>query len=175
MTIEGAGRIDNIGIFRLRAMEMLNLKVQGYTNAKIGERFGVGVDTVRRSLEYAGREGLVKEYENQLIAELIPEAIRVYKEKLTDENDPYVAKDIIDKLIKLGDRFQIAEAKQEELTLSAYLEGKQKRKDQLDESKNSDKKGSKEKYVGSASIVNNSGAIEAGKTPDGENVGESGV
>ena len=146
MTVLGNVTIRNEGIYRLRAMEMLQMKVRGMGDVAIGKEFGVSDQTVQRSLAYAAREGLVKQYENQLISDLIPEAIRVYKAKLTEENDPYVAKDIIDNLIKLGDRFQLQEAKQEEMTLSAYLDSKQQGK------KSDGEKSVKAKYS-SASVI----------------------
>ena len=53
---------------------------------------------------------------------------------------------IIDKLIKLGDRFQLQETKQEEMTLSAYLDSKQQGK------KSDGEKSVKAKYS-SASVI----------------------
>jgi hypothetical protein len=108
-------------IYRVRAMEMISMRIQGQTVAQIATHFNCHKDTVLRSLAYAEREGLVRQYENDIVQNLVPEASQVYMAKLLEGNE-YVAKDVIDKVFKLGERFAVKEAKQEEQTLAAYLD-----------------------------------------------------
>lgn len=103
---------------------MLERRVANRSIKEIAEEFRCHVNTVYKGLNYAIREGLTREYENQLIGRLVPEALRVYEEKLKNENDVFVAKDVIDKMVKLGDRFTQKESHQEELSLKAYVERK---------------------------------------------------
>jgi len=106
-------------------MEMLKLRVGGKSYAEIAARFEVSKDTVKRSLDWAFRQGLVKNFENKIISELVPKAIAVYSKQL-DEGDAKVASDIIGRLMELGDRFESREQAQEEITLKGYLESKRK-------------------------------------------------
>lgn len=111
-------------IYRTRAMQMFELRVAGKKNIEIAEIFKCDSITVTRHLAYAEREGLTRQYENDLVS-LAALAIKVYRDKLTgDDPDPFVAKDVIDKLVKLGDRFAARESQTQEQTLRAYIEHK---------------------------------------------------
>jgi hypothetical protein len=115
-------RTHNTDIYRIRAMKMLELRIAGMNDKEVAEKMDCSVNTVANHLQWAQRQGLTRKYENELIS-LASLAIDVYRKKLTgDEPDPYVAKDVIDKLIKLGDRFDIKESQQQELSLKAYIE-----------------------------------------------------
>jgi hypothetical protein len=115
------GRLRNPQLYEARAMQILSLKVQhGYTHKQIAAQMNISVDTVERSLTWAARQGLTKQYENAIIERLVPKAVSIYEQQL-DKGDPFVAKDIIDKLFKLGERFDRREATQEGQTLHAYL------------------------------------------------------
>lgn len=123
---------------RLRAMEMLQMRIANRSIGQIAEHFQCSVNTVSRALEWAEREGLVKQYENEIIQRLVPKAIALYEKRMEgDDADPYVAKDIIDKLIKLGDRFERRQQQQEELGVRGYIANKrlEQQKDKEHEAK----------------------------------------
>lgn len=105
---------------RLRAMKALELRIGGMSMALIGKELNCNARTVQALIDWARKEGLTDEYEVNIIQRLVPKAIKVYEAQL-DSNDPYVAKDVIDKLIKLGDRYQARTQAKEELGLAAYL------------------------------------------------------
>lgn len=113
-------------------MEMVRCRVAGMNIEAVVTQFKCSYDTVRRSLAYAAREGLMREYENQIIGDLIPAAIKVYQKKLLEEEDPYVAKHVLDIAMKLGDRFHASEMREAEAekSLSDYLDELRENEDQ---------------------------------------------
>lgn len=106
-------------LYRVRAMQILHDRILGLSYLEIQEKYNISHATVTRSLNYAEREGLTKGYENKLIG-LAAKALAIYEKQL-DEGDPYVAKDVIDKLVKMGDRFSQKETAEQELGLKAYI------------------------------------------------------
>lgn len=103
-------------------MMFLEMRLAGHTVQEISEKFKVHVDTVDKWLSWAVSNGLLKRFEDDIIIDLVPLAMKVYREKLKSEDaDPFMAKDILDKMIKLGDRLEARKQKQEELGLEAYL------------------------------------------------------
>lgn len=107
----------------MRAAEMLSLKLLGWKDADIANRFNCSEDTVARSLNYASREGMTKRYEEQVLERLVPKAIEIYSRKL-EAGDEFVAKDVIEKLFRIGDRLSKREQRAEEITLEAHLRSK---------------------------------------------------
>ncbi len=102
------------------------MRILGQTNKTIGKHFGIGPNTVDKALAYAVREGLTKKYEESILEELVPMAIKVYKKKLEADND-YAAKDVLDKLFQLGDRFDKRAAKVEEISLESELRNRREK------------------------------------------------
>lgn len=110
-------------LYKLRAMKILDMTLTGHSMEAVAKHFNIHPDTVRRSLVYARREGLTLKYEEQILQDLVPEAMRVYRDKLS-EGDAYVAKDVLDKVQKLGERFAAKEDKAEEMTLQAWRDAR---------------------------------------------------
>jgi hypothetical protein len=110
-------------MYRLRAMAMVEMRVANHTIKDIAKAFGCSPTTVMSSLDYARNEGLTKHFEQQIISRLVPEAIRVYKKRLAAD-DPKIAMDVIDKLVKLGDRFNQNQQFREEQDLKGYIHAK---------------------------------------------------
>jgi hypothetical protein len=108
---------------------MLARRVANLSIPQIAKEFNVSPRTVQYSLAYAVREGLTKAFETDIVTKLVPLALQVYKEKLENDRDPYIAKDVIDKLVKLGDRFSQREGQQEEQDLKAYIESRREQRD----------------------------------------------
>lgn len=119
-------RFEQPELRRLRAMKALELRLAGVRMNDIAAELNCSIDTVQRYVDWARREGLTDEYEARIISNLVPKAIRTY-EKLLDSDDPFVAKDVIDKLIKLGDRYQAKQTAKEEQGLAAYIAAKKDR------------------------------------------------
>lgn len=120
-------------LYRLRAMDMLRCRIKGLSRAQIAEEYNCSIDTVERSLTYARREGLVQAYENRVIGDLVPKAIQVYMEKLEEKggDEFFAAKDVMDKLFKMGDRFQTKETVKEEMGLKQYLAEKAQKESEI--------------------------------------------
>ncbi len=108
-------------VYRARAIAFLQRRIMGHSFAEIAKEFKCSEQTVIRSMQWVKKEKIVESYERSLL-NLVPEAIKVYEDKLINEKDPYVAKDLLDKLVKLGDRYgQQLEGKQNR-GLAAYLQ-----------------------------------------------------
>lgn len=123
-------------VYRIRAMEMLTMSIQGFSRAEIAEKFRCSVDTVYNCLNWAVRQGLAQQYENEIIGALAPMAIEIYKEKMKNDRDGYVAKDVLDKLVKLGERFEFREAAVEQIGLKGYIAQKNAEREQREDTKN---------------------------------------
>lgn len=119
-----AARLQDPAVYKLRAMEMLRMRILGNSLAKIGQHFNVSPYTVVASLQFAVREGIVEQYEQTILNSLVPDAINVYRAKLADSDDPdsaMLAKDVLGMLLKLGDRYQDKQTSQQEMGLKQYL------------------------------------------------------
>jgi hypothetical protein len=66
---------------------------------------------------------MVKNLETQLVHDLVPKAIEVYKAKL-EQGDVKVAQDVLSKLTGMGERYDGREAQREQATLEGYLKSK---------------------------------------------------
>lgn len=100
---------------------------------QIGNEFGCSPDSVARQLKWAAREGLIEDHEERILNDLVPEALRIYSEKMKNDNDAYLARDVLMILTKLGERVAARREHVEEMTLSAYM---RLRKEMTDESAN---------------------------------------
>lgn len=113
---------------RLRAMQMLEMRVSGKKIVDIAKHFNCSDDTVARTLDWAAREGLIQDAEEKILQGLVPAAIAVY-EKALKEGDTFVAKDILGHLAKISDRVAQRQEHVEELSLAAYLRTRRERLD----------------------------------------------
>ena len=104
---------------------MLLLYLEGKKLSEIAKIFKVSDQTVRNSLTAAVEQGYGKaleRVETDLIADLVPMALQVYKDKLSGPDpDVLVAKDVIDKMVKLGDRQSNNKQHQQKMGLEAYM------------------------------------------------------
>lgn len=58
---------------------MIALRIRGQSYKNIATEFNVSEDTVERTLNYAKRAGLVAQFEDQILEELVPAAIENFK------------------------------------------------------------------------------------------------
>ncbi len=114
------GTLHQQDLYRIRALKILEMRLAGAKMAEIAKTMNVHVNTVLASIKWASREGITQELEARFLSNLVPDAMKVYKAKLAEGNE-FVAKDVIDKMIKLGDRFQEKLDKQEDRGLQAYV------------------------------------------------------
>lgn len=116
-------------LWKTRALAMLQRRIYGTTVREIAKEFKVKEETVYESLRWVKSTKLVEAYEKSFL-ELVPDAIRVYQQKLIEDQDPYVAKDILDKVFKLGDRFSQQTQHNQNISLTAYLASQKKKKEE---------------------------------------------
>lgn len=89
-----AGKLIDKDFQRLRSLMILEHKVKNNsTYAELGKEFNVSEDTVRRSLTFAKRAGLIVKYEDRILEELVPAAIIAIRAALED-GDAQVALEI---------------------------------------------------------------------------------
>ncbi len=80
---------------KLRALAMLKCKIQtGMSNIALGKQFNVAPNTVNRNLQMLRNQGLLQGFEDQLIAELVPNAMVAIKGALAN-GDAQVALEIL--------------------------------------------------------------------------------
>ncbi len=120
LTGQQRGRLRDPELQRARAMAMLKMRMRGLNYAEIAQHFDCSVDTVQRAMVWANRNGLAREYEQSILTDLVPEALKVYGRELQKGNVK-IAQDVLDKMIRLGERFEKREQVQESQTLGAYL------------------------------------------------------
>lgn len=98
---KGEAQIHDIPLKRIRALKMLEYRVMNAASYRtLAERFNVSEETVRRTLSWAERAGLVAEYEDQLLQELVPLAKAAIKEGLGDSEHKIEAAKIGLELLK---------------------------------------------------------------------------
>lgn len=90
---EAKGKIRDKDLQRLRALMMVEYKVRNNaTYADLAREFKVSQDTVQRDLTFAKRAGLIVKYEDKILEELVPSALKAIKEGMGDENKIEAAK-----------------------------------------------------------------------------------
>jgi hypothetical protein len=132
-------RLRDPELRKIRAMQFVALRVSGVAIKEIAAKFNVSKDTVDRDVTWAIRNGFMANVENDIITELAQKALKVYRDKLNDGSE-YVAKHVLDIVVKLGDRFQSQKAHEQNLGLRAYIDSK---RDNGQRNKDDDKGGVK--------------------------------
>lgn len=76
-------------------------------------------------IKMAEKTGILDELNSRILSELVPEAIRVYKDKMTKEDDAFVAKDVLKHLDRLT-QIQIDKQSgdQPKYSIDAYIKAK---------------------------------------------------
>jgi len=116
--------LDDKDLRRLQALAMLHMRIEGATIDEIGQRFRVSAPTVKNRLNMAKRDGLLKDYADRILEELVPAAFDAYANALK-EKDLDAARDVLfgTGLLSKSNRPQIAppaENSAVELTLESY-------------------------------------------------------
>jgi hypothetical protein len=118
----------SLGNRKLQIVRRKNIaacKILGMSNTQIGKIFNIGKDRVSRELKFADQEGLLDRLNAEILDELVPEAIKVYKKKMVEEADAFVAKDVLrhlDRLTARVDEKKKVEAPQ--YSIAAYMQAK---------------------------------------------------
>jgi hypothetical protein len=124
-------------IKRLRASQMVALRVQGMTLEDIGLQFNCDRNAVARHLAWAGKQGIISGAEERILDELVPLAINTYKTAL-ENGDTFAAKHIIDKLGEMAERAEKRQTKGEDRLFEAWMkereEGRRANKSGKDQS-----------------------------------------
>lgn len=113
-------------IKRLRAMEMVAMRVAGETMATIGERFNCDPTTVKRHLTWAGKQGIIASAESRILDELVPLAINTYKTAL-ENGDTFAAKHVLDKLGDMAERAERRNEKSEDRVIEMWMKDREKK------------------------------------------------
>lgn len=118
----GTAVVGDPRLKKLRAMQMLEMRLKSHTLQEIADEFRVSIDTVQRHLDWAVREGAIQKHEESILERLVPKAIKAYEKALdADTPDIFVAKDILSHLMKLSERIEKRTEHVEELSLTAWL------------------------------------------------------
>lgn len=69
---------------RLRALKMIEMRVMNKTYANIAAEFGISYNTVRRTLSWADKAGLIADAEDKILQDLVPAAHKAIQNALSD-------------------------------------------------------------------------------------------
>lgn len=113
---------------RARALLILEKKItRNMSVAAIAESLAISSSTVKKEIDWAKREGLVANYEDQILQELVPEAIKTFSAAIRS-GDAQAALEVLKGtglLRKPSDKSTYtapaAPAAEEEVTLEAYI------------------------------------------------------
>jgi hypothetical protein len=83
--------LHNPSLRRLRALKMIEMRVMNNTDGEIARAFNVHVNTVRRTLSWAERAGVIADFEDKILQELIPAAHKAVLKGMNQEDNPIEA------------------------------------------------------------------------------------
>jgi transposase len=111
---------------KLRRQQMVMAKVMGLPTKKISEMFNLSTHTVNHEINMAKKDGTLEALNERIINELVPDAIDLYLKKMREEDDAFVAKDVLKHLERLTNRKDEKEkAQQVQYSMEAYIKSKQ--------------------------------------------------
>jgi DNA-binding transcriptional MocR family regulator len=84
----------------------------GTSMRTISTNLNISHDSVVADLKYAQSHGMIESLEQRVLSELVPLAIDTFKKKMLEDNDPFVAKTVLEQLARLSTRAD----RQKELT-----------------------------------------------------------
>ena len=94
--------VHNPDVKRLRALNIVQMKITGHSNAKIAKELNLSVKTVERELTYAHKARIFVDVEQRILQELVPRAIEAIKAALED-GDSETALDVLKSIGALPD------------------------------------------------------------------------
>lgn len=118
-------RVLDPHIKRIRAQRIVKRKLDGYSTQQLADEFGVQPITIQREFKYAKEIGLLDTVERQVLQDLAPLAINVYRKKLLEDEDAFVAKDVLAIMTKLGDRQAKTNEVTQTFTVEDYIRARQ--------------------------------------------------
>jgi transposase len=86
----GDTSLNDKGLQKLQAAQIIELRVRGKSVPEIAEMFGISPETVRRRTQLAEREGMLTDATNQILG-LLSKASKVYEDVLAQREDPKLA------------------------------------------------------------------------------------
>lgn len=123
----GAAIVRDPDVRRLRALEMIQMRMVGTTIEAIAAHFNCDHNTVSRTIQWAGKTGIIDTAENQILQSLVPKALKVYSDAL-DNGDTFAAKHVIDKLSEMAERADRRRDKGEDRMLEVWMKEREARK-----------------------------------------------
>lgn len=88
--------IRNIQLRRARALKIIQTMITNsdMSRAQIGKLFNVSGNTIRNEIDWAQRQGLIADYEDALLNDLVPKALKAFRTAL-DNGDAQVALEVL--------------------------------------------------------------------------------
>lgn len=124
-TVLPVRNINDKDLRRIRVQKVLQRTTSGYTNDEVSKELGISRATVARDMTYAKEHGLLDKIENRIAADLAPLAIEVYRKKLVEDEDAFVAKDVLGLIGKFLDRRAKTEQVTQTFTIQDYVRSRQ--------------------------------------------------
>jgi DNA-binding transcriptional regulator LsrR (DeoR family) len=121
-----ASKLNDPEMRKFRRQQMVMSRVMGMNNKQIGKIFNLTGATVAQEINKAKKEGVLDSLNERILDELVPDAIAVYKKKLLEEDDAFVAKDVLKHLERLTNRKDEKEKSESvQYSMQAYIQSKQ--------------------------------------------------
>jgi hypothetical protein len=124
---KGTAIVRDEDVRRLRALEMIQMRMVGKTVAEVAMTFNCDTDTVWRTIKWAGKNGIIDTAESTILDTLVPKALKVYEAAL-DNGDTFAAKHIIDKLSEMAERADRRRDKGEDRMLEVWMKEREEKK-----------------------------------------------
>jgi len=120
-----SNRLKDPQLRKLRRQQIVMSRVLGLKNEAIGKVFGLAPNTIAQEIRLAKKDGTLDDLNQRILDDLVPDAIAVYKKKLLDEDDAFVAKDVLKHLDRLTARKDTKEQQEHvQYSMQAYIESK---------------------------------------------------
>lgn len=105
---------------------MIERRLKNVSLVAIGKEFGVSDQTVARSLKWAEKNGLIESFEDQILNDLVPTAMKTLKEAMETGKDAQVALEVFKGigLFKKHSDKTVATSSGESEDLESYLRNK---------------------------------------------------
>jgi hypothetical protein len=125
------GRLVDPALRRIRYLNFVHDKLAGKTDQQIADKWNLDYKTVVRTLTWGKRNNIIADAEDELLQDLFPEAKRVVKAALA-ENDIQVAMKLYTMVVKGRDAKPGSGAAVDEDELAIYMAKRRKAQQELE-------------------------------------------
>ena len=113
-------------LHRVRRVMMLESKIKGSTNGQLMKEFNLSQKQLKNELLKAKQENLVRDIEANILERLATKALKLY-DKALDEEDLFVAKDVLAQVHKIAERKEKKQLSEQNVGLALWLQARKEK------------------------------------------------